>query len=80
MNRLNLRASPVVTPALCTALSTTDLSAESASAGQEITATIAGVATAARQTATGATRTQETGVEISRLSEKLQTPVKQFTV
>ncbi|MBN1851368.1 MAG: methyl-accepting chemotaxis protein [Pirellulales bacterium] len=53
---------------------------QSASASKEITETIVGVDQAAKQTAQGAAQTQTAGVELSRLSEKLQSLVGQFQV
>jgi methyl-accepting chemotaxis protein len=53
---------------------------QSANVSQEITRTIVGVDQAAKQTAQGASQTQVAGAELSIVSEKLQSLVKQFQI
>jgi methyl-accepting chemotaxis protein len=53
---------------------------ESASAGQEITRSIAGVDEGARQTAQSASQTQVAGAELSKIAERLQSMVAEFTI
>jgi methyl-accepting chemotaxis protein len=54
--------------------------AESAAASQEITRTIAGVDQAAKQSAEGASQTQNAGRELSTMAEHFQSLVGQFRV